>query len=129
MLISQCHFDGPAEANGLPEAHGPRGHCTPPLSGSGPKYLTLLFTAIGRPSHKIFGFCVAVLCTRFCSVNCELISFHSKTSYLLCLIEFSNGGLKRYKNQVNDLNDFGCRYNVSGVVLKFYMVIFKRYCF
>ena len=44
MLISQCYFDGPlssswalagpAEANGLPEAHeplhGPRGHCTPP---------------------------------------------------------------------------------------------------
>ena len=39
MLISQCHFNGPsagpAEANGLPEAHwplkvhGPRGHCTP----------------------------------------------------------------------------------------------------
>ena len=26
-----------------------------------PKHLTLLFTAIGRPSHKIFGFCVAVL--------------------------------------------------------------------
>ena len=25
-----------------------------------PKYLTLLFTAIGRPSHKIFGFCMAV---------------------------------------------------------------------
>ena len=23
MLISQCHFDGPAEADGLPEAHGP----------------------------------------------------------------------------------------------------------
>ena len=36
MLISQCHFDGPAEANGLPEAHGPRGYCTPltpPLGG------------------------------------------------------------------------------------------------
>ena len=44
MLISQCHFDGPlssswalcwaAEANGLPEAHGPRGHCPPcPLLG------------------------------------------------------------------------------------------------
>ena len=34
MLISQCHFDGPAKANGLHEAHGPRGHCTPlpPLS-------------------------------------------------------------------------------------------------
>ena len=35
MLISQYHFDGPAEANSLPEArgppkvHGPRGHCTP----------------------------------------------------------------------------------------------------
>ena len=26
-----------------------------------PKYLTLLFTAIGRQSHNIFGFCVAVL--------------------------------------------------------------------
>ena len=32
---------GPAEANGLPEAHGPpillgpRGHCTPPLGGPG----------------------------------------------------------------------------------------------
>ena len=23
MLISQCHFDGPAEADGLPKAHGP----------------------------------------------------------------------------------------------------------
>ena len=37
MLISQCYFDGPstgpAEANGLPEAHGPRGHYTPPLGG------------------------------------------------------------------------------------------------
>ena len=48
MLISKCHSDGPsagpAEASGLPEAHGPphgppkvhglRGHCTPlpPLS-------------------------------------------------------------------------------------------------
>ena len=35
MLISQCHFDGPAEADGLPEAHGPpkvhglRGHSPP----------------------------------------------------------------------------------------------------
>ena len=26
-----------------------------------PKYLTLLFIAIGRPSHKVFGLCVAVL--------------------------------------------------------------------
>ena len=25
------------------------------------KYLTLIFTAIGRPSHKIVGFCAAVL--------------------------------------------------------------------
>ena len=52
MLISQSHFDGPlssswahagpAEANGLPESHGPsnvhgpRGHCIPlppPLGG------------------------------------------------------------------------------------------------
>ena len=31
------------------------------LSIHSPKYLTLLFTAIGRPSHNIFGFCVAVL--------------------------------------------------------------------
>ena len=34
MLVSKCHSDGPsagpAEASGLPEAHGPRGHCTPP---------------------------------------------------------------------------------------------------
>ena len=39
MLISQCHFDGPAESMGPPEAYGfphgppkvlgPRGHCTP----------------------------------------------------------------------------------------------------
>ena len=37
MLISQGHFDGPAEANGLPDAHGPRGHCTPcPLPIGGP---------------------------------------------------------------------------------------------
>ena len=31
------------------------------LSIHSPKYLTLLFTAIGRTSHNIFGFCVAVL--------------------------------------------------------------------
>ena len=42
MLISKRHFDGPsagpAEASDLPEAHGPRGHCTPcpPLGGPGP---------------------------------------------------------------------------------------------
>ena len=39
MLISKCDSDGPAEASGLPEAHGPphglpkvhvlQGHCTP----------------------------------------------------------------------------------------------------
>ena len=35
MLISQGHLDGPAETNGFPDAHGPRGYCTPcpPLGG------------------------------------------------------------------------------------------------
>ena len=59
MLISQCHFDGPpraqnpsagpAEANGLLEVHGPRGHCTPcpPLLVAlvKPKTCKLVFTA------------------------------------------------------------------------------------
>ena len=38
MLTFQCHFNGPTEAIGLPEAngppkvHGPRGHYPPSLS-------------------------------------------------------------------------------------------------
>ena len=38
---------GPAEANGLPEAYGPRGHCLPcpPLGGPGPE-------SSGQPSIK-----------------------------------------------------------------------------
>ena len=31
------------------------------LSIYSPRYLTILFTATRRPSHKIFGYCVAVL--------------------------------------------------------------------
>ena len=34
MLISQCHFDGPAEADGLPEVHGPpKAHGPPKFHG------------------------------------------------------------------------------------------------
>ena len=62
-----------------------------------PKYLILLFTAIGRPSHKIFGCCVAVLAPTVVTnaldirgINSELITFHPKIGYFLCLIEFSN---------------------------------------
>ena len=38
---------GPAEANGLPEAHGPRGHCTP-LSVALPITIAFLnFSSLG----------------------------------------------------------------------------------
>ena len=79
-----------------------------------PKYLILLFTDIGLPSHKILGCCVAVLAPRVITnaldirgINSELITFHPKIGCFLCLIKFSNSELKRYKNQVNDLNAFG----------------------
>ena len=46
MSPSQAHGPsaGPAEANGLRQAHGPRGHCTPlppPLGGPDHDYLTM----------------------------------------------------------------------------------------
>ena len=62
MLISQCHFDGPAEANGLPEPHGPpkahvpRGHCTslPPLSAALP-------VSIDNTQHYILRHCLPII--------------------------------------------------------------------
>ena len=59
MLISQCHFDGPAEANGLPEAHGPikahgpRGHCTPL-----PPLLAALPVSIDNTQNYILRHCL-----------------------------------------------------------------------
>ena len=38
------------------------------------KYLTLTFTIIGRLSHKIFDFCVAVLCASFCTFTAIIVS-------------------------------------------------------
>ena len=69
MLISQCHFDGPplelmgpyagpAEANGLPEAHGPskvhgpRGHCTPCPRNSRPPPCTVFSATSIRTKYN-----------------------------------------------------------------------------
>ena len=48
------------------------------------KYLILLFTVIGRPSHKIFGFCVAVLAP---GVVTNALDFASLMVSLLAFIQ------------------------------------------